>query len=314
MKKVVLLEPLGIPGSELVAMVKDAVAGRAEVVYYDSRKEDIPTLIERSRDADAVVLSNFRYPGEVMAACPHLEYVNVAFTGYDHVDMAYCREKGIKVSNCAGYSTSAVADLVFGMVISLCRRIIECDKAVRSGGTKAGLVGPEMEGLTFGVIGTGAIGSRVAAIAQAFGCNVIAYSRTKKDLPGVSYMSLDEVMAKSDIISLHVPQNAETTGMISAEKIGLMKKSAILINCARGPIVDAEALAQALNSGAIAGAGIDVFAAEPPLDPDDPLLHAKNTVCTPHVAFASTQAMYKRAKIVCDNLKGWLDGEMKNLV
>ena len=293
MKKVVLLEPLGIPGSELVAMVKDAVGGRAEVVYYDSRKEDIPTLIERSRDADAVVLSNFRYPGEVMAACPHLEYVNVAFTGYDHVDMAYCREKGIKVSNCAGYSTSAVADLVFGMVISLCRRIIECDKAV---------------------IGTGAIGSRVAAIAQAFGCNVIAYSRTKKDLPGVSYMSLDEVMAKSDIISLHVPQNAETTGMISAEKIGLMKKSAILINCARGPIVDAEALAQALNSGAIAGAGIDVFAAEPPLDPDDPLLHAKNTVCTPHVAFASTQAMYKRAKIVCDNLKGWLDGEMRNLV
>ena len=172
----------------------------------------------------------------------------------------------------------------------------------------------KLEGLTFGVIGTGAIGSRVAAIAQAFGCNVIAYSRTKKDLPGVSYMGLDEVMAKSDIISLHVPQNAETTGMISAEKIGLMKKSAILINCARGPIVDAEALAQALNSGAIAGAGIDVFAAEPPLDPDDPLLHAKNTVCTPHVAFATKESMTLRAEIVFDNLQAWMDGRQKNVI
>ena len=192
MKKVVLLEPLGIPGSELVAMVKDAVGGRAEVVYYDSRKEDIPTLIERSRDADAVVLSNFRYPGEVMAACPHLEYVNVAFTGYDHVDMAYCREKGIKVSNCAGYSTSAVADLVFGMVISLCRRIIECDKAVRSGGTKAGLVGPELEGLTFGVIGTG---------RSALNAAMTARERAKVGAAVKEYGDLDDVWGKvSEII------------------------------------------------------------------------------------------------------------------
>jgi D-3-phosphoglycerate dehydrogenase len=143
---------------------------------------------------------------------------------------------------------------------------------------------------------------------------VIACSRTVKDLPGVSYKSLDEVLSESDIVSLHVPQNASTIGMISAEKIALMKKDAILINCARGPIVDSQALADALNAGRIAGAGIDVYEMEPPVSEDHPLLHAKNTVCTPHVAFASNEAMEKRAVIVCRNLKAWLDGAPENVV
>ena len=314
MKKVVLLEPLGISGEKLLSMAKEACGNQAEVIYHDSRKTDIPTLIERSKDADAVVLSNFPYPREVIEACPHLSYIDVAFTGYDHVDLQACREQGIVVSNCAGYSTAAVADLVFGMIIALQRRIIACDKAVRAGGTKDGLIGPEMEGKVFGVVGTGAIGSRVARIAQAFGCKVIACSRTVKDLPGVSYKSLDEVLSESDIVSLHVPQNASTIGMISAEKIALMKKDAILINCARGPIVDSQALADALNAGRIAGAGIDVYEMEPPVSEDHPLLHAKNTVCTPHVAFASNEAMEKRAVIVCRNLKAWLDGAPENVV
>ena len=314
MKKVVLLEPLGISGEKLLSMAKEACGNQAEVIYHDSRKTDIPTLIERSKDADAVVLSNFPYPREVIEACPHLSYIDVAFTGYDHVDLQACRERGIVVSNCAGYSTVAVADLVFGMIIALQRRIIACDKAVRAGGTKDGLIGPEMEGKVFGVVGTGAIGSRVARIAQAFGCKVIACSRTVKDLPGVSYKSLDEVLSESDIVSLHVPQNASTIGMISAEKIALMKKDAILINCARGPIVDSQALADALNAGRIAGAGIDVYEMEPPVSEDHPLLHAKNTVCTPHVAFASNEAMEKRAVIVCRNLKAWLDGAPENVV
>ena len=133
MKKVVLLEPLGISGEKLLSMAKEACGNQAEVIYHDSRKTDIPTLIERSKDADAVVLSNFPYPREVIEACPHLSYIDVAFTGYDHVDLQACRERGIVVSNCAGYSTVAVADLVFGMIIALQRRIIACDKAVRAG-------------------------------------------------------------------------------------------------------------------------------------------------------------------------------------
>ena len=311
--KIVLLEPLGIPDQVLVDKVT-AVCGDNEIVYYNTRKEDIETLIERSKDADAVVLSNFKYPKEVMEKCPNLKYVCVAFTGFDHVDMEYARERGITVSNCAGYSTSAVADLVFGFVIDLYRNIIKCNEVVRESGTKAGLIGPELEGKKFGIIGAGAIGSRVARIAQAFDCEVYAYSRTKKDIPGVTFVSLEELMSTCDIISLHVPQNSETIGMINAEKIALMKKDAIFINTARGPIVDSQALADALNEGRIAGAAVDVFEKEPPIDPAHPLLNAKNCIATPHVAFASVQAMYKRADIVCANLKAYLAGDPINLV
>lgn len=311
--KIVLLEPLGIPDEILVEKVREA-AGDNEVIYYNTRREDTETLIERSRDADAVVLSNFKFSREVMEKCPHLKYICVAFTGYDHVDMDYARERGIAVSNCAGYSTSAVTDLVFGFVIDLYRNIIKCNDVVRNGGTKAGLIGPELEGKKFGIIGTGAIGSRVARIANAFGCKVYAYSRTRKNLPDVTFTDLDTLMSTCDIISVHVPQNSETTGMISKEKIALMKNDAVLINTARGPIVDSIALAEALNNGKIAGAAVDVFETEPPIDPDHPLLNARNCIATPHIAFASVQAMYKRADIVCENIRAYLEGNPVNLV
>lgn len=311
--KIVLLEPLGIPDEVLVEKVREA-AGDNEVIYYNTRREDTETLIERSRDADAVVLSNFKFSREVMEKCPHLKYICVAFTGYDHVDMDYARERGIAVSNCAGYSTSAVTDLVFGFVIDLYRNIIKCNDVVRNGGTKAGLIGPELEGKKFGIIGTGAIGSRVARIANAFGCKVYAYSRTRKNLPDVTFTDLDTLMSTCDIISVHVPQNSETTGMISKEKIALMKNDAVLINTARGPIVDSIALAEALNNGKIAGAAVDVFETEPPIDPGHPLLNARNCIATPHIAFASVQAMYKRADIVCENIRAYLEGNPVNLV
>ncbi|MCD8238406.1 MAG: NAD(P)-binding domain-containing protein [Clostridiales bacterium] len=312
--KIAVLEPLGIPYETLDEKVKKAVGNTAEVVCYKDRKEDVETLIERSRDADIVVLSNFKYPKVVMENCPKLKYICVAFTGYDHVDMEYCREKGIQVSNCAGYSTSAVADLVFGFVIDLYRNIITCNDVVRNGGTKDGLVGFELEGKKFGIIGAGAIGLRVAGIAKAFGCEVYAYSKTKKNIEGVTFTDLDDLMSSCDIISLHVPQNKETIGMINAEKIALMKKDAVFINTARGPIVDSKALAEALNEGRIAGAAVDVFETEPPVDPNHPLLTAKNCIATPHVAFASVQAMYKRADIVCENLRAYLKGAPVNLV
>lgn len=314
MMKLSILEPLGIPNEVLFEKVKAAIGDKMEIVCYKDRKEDIETLIERSKDADAVVLSNFKYPKEVMEKCPNLKYICVAFTGYDHVDMDYCRERGIQVSNCAGYSTSAVADLVFGFIIALYRNIIACNDVVRKNGTKSGLIGPELEGKKFGIIGAGAIGTRVASIAKAFGCEVYAYSRTKKDIDGVTFVSLDEIMSTCDIISLHVPQNPNTVGLINAEKIALMKPDAIFINTARGPIVDSKALADALNEGRIAGAAVDVFENEPPISPDHPLLNAKNCIATPHIAFASIQAMYKRADIVCNNLKAYLNGTPINLV
>ena len=175
-------------------------------------------------------------------------------------------------------------------------------------------MGPELEGKRFGVVGAGAIGSRVMRIAQAFGCEVVCYSRTKKDIPGVEFIELDELLKTSDVVSLHIPQTPETTGLIGAEKIALMKPTAVLINCARGPVVDSEALAAALNEGRIAGAGIDVLEMEPPFLADHPLLNSKNTVVTPHVAFASHQAMEKRAVIVAGNVASYLEGNTANLV
>lgn len=313
--KIAVLEPLGVSDEMLRSLFAEEIgAADVEIVTYPDRREDEASLIERSADADIVVVSNIAYPASVMEKNPNLKYVCVAFTGYDHVDMAYCREKGILVSNCAGYSTVAVADLVFGLLLDVCRNISALNERVREGGTKDGLVGPELEGKRFGVVGAGAIGTRVMRIAQAFGCEVVAYSRTEKDIPGVRFVGLDELLSTSDIVSLHVPQTPETLALIDADKIALMKPSAILINCARGPIVDSAALAVALDEGRLAGAGIDVLEMEPPFPSDHPLLTCKNAIVTPHVAFASNEAMEKRAAIVASNVASYLAGAARNLV
>lgn len=313
--KIAVLEPLGIPDEMLRSLLNEAIASAdVEVITYPDRKTDEATLIERSADAEIVVLSNIKYPASVMEKNPNLKYVCDAFTGYDHIDMDYCRQHGIQVSNCAGYSTVAVADLVFGLLLDVCRNISTLNSIVRQGGTKDGLVGPELEGKRFGVVGAGAIGTRVMKIAQAFGCEVVCYSRTKKEIPGVEFMTLEELLRTSDFVSLHVPQTPETTGMVGADQLALMKPTAVLINCARGPVVDSEALAAALNAGRIAGAGIDVLEMEPPFPTEHPLLNSKNTVVTPHVAFASHQAMEKRAVIVAANVGSFLNGNTQNLV
>jgi len=312
--KIAVLEPLGIPAEKLEAQIRAAVGEEHPLVCYPDRKTDTQTLVERCAGADMVVLSNFPFRREVMEKCPDLKYVCVAFTGVDHVDLDYCRQRGIAVSNCAGYSTVAVADLVFGLVIALARNILPCDSRCRVGGVKDGLVGFELEGKTFGIIGAGAIGSRVARIANAFGCRVLAYSRTKKELPDVEFVDMDTLLSRSDIVSLHVPQTAETIGLIGAGELAKMKSTALLINTARGPVVDSAALAEALSSGGIAGAGVDVFDCEPPVPVDNPLFAAPNLVCTPHVAFASHQAFEKRAAIVAENLAAWLRGAPQNLV
>lgn len=312
--KVVFLEPLGIGNDRLAEIVEGTVGSAAEFQYYPDRVEAEDVLIERSQGADCVVLSNMKYGKEIISKCPQLKMICVAFTGVDLVDVDYCRERGIRVCNCAGYSTVAVADLVFGFVIDLARNILACNQTVRQEGTKQGLVGFELEGKNFGVIGAGAIGTRVLKIAQAFGCNTYAYNRTPKQIEGVTFVELDELLKTCDIISVHVPQTPSTVGMIGKEQFAIMKDTALFINTARGPIVDSAALAEALNSGKIAGAAVDVFEMEPPVPQDHILFQARNLIATPHVAFASEQAFEKRAVIVTENIKKWMDGEPQNVI
>ena len=191
-----------------------------------------------------------------------------------------------------------------------------CENATRNGGVGGPLRGREIGGRTVGIVGTGAIGTMTARLFQAFGAKVIAYSRTVRpevEAMGVAYVSLEELMARSDIVSIHVPNNQETKGLISKERIAAMKPSALLINVARGAIVDNAALAEALNKGKLAGAGIDVFDMEPPIPEDYPLLHAKNTVLTPHVAFATDESMLRRAEIVFQNVEAYLAGNPENV-
>lgn len=312
--KINFLEPLGISNDRLREIVDNTIGTQHEVTYYSDRNEDPAVLVERCQGADCVVLSNMKFGRDIIEKCPELKMICVAFTGVDLVDIEYCKEKNIRVCNCAGYSTVAVADLVFGFVIDLARNVFPCNEVVRKGGTKQGLVGFELEGKKFGVIGAGAIGQRVLKIAQAFGCETYAYNRSPKEIPGVQFVTMEDLLKTCDIISIHVPQTKETIGLIGEEQFDMMKDTALFINTARGPIVDSEALAKALNEGQIAGAAVDVFEVEPPVAADHVLFGAKNLIATPHVAFASQQAFEKRAVIVAENIKCWINGNMQNVI
>lgn len=300
--RIAVMEPLGVEQEKFMQIAREAVGDDVEIVCYDTRTTDVEELGRRGRDADIIAIGNLPFPREVLEKCENVKMLAVAFTGLDHVDLKYCEERGIKVQNCAGYATTAVAELTFGLLLDLCRNIGKCDTAARNGGTKAGLIGFELEGRTMGIVGTGAIGARVAKLAAAFGMDVIAYSRTPGKVASVRYVSLEELLAQADVVSLHVPLTDETRGMIGVEELALMKETAVLVNTARGPVVDTKALADALNSGRIAGAAIDVFDKEPPLDADEPLINARNTVVTPHVAFATDESMIKRAEIEFRNI------------
>lgn len=315
--RIVVLEPLGLTEKDMQHFTEPLIQKGHEVITFESRVDDSDTLIKRSSGADVLVLANMPLHGDVIRSDENLKMISVAFTGVDHIDMAACREKGVTVCNAAGYSTSSVAELTIGLMISVLRNIIPVDSAIRQGKTKAGFSQHELSGKTIGIVGTGAIGLKVAKLADAFGCRVLAYSRTVKaeaEKMGVTYTSLDELMSQSDIVSIHVPLNENTRGLISKEKIGLMKPSSVLINTARGPIVDYAALADSLKRGAIAGAGLDVFEVEPPLPSDHPLFDAPNLVLTPHIGFATSEAIMRRASITFDNIVKWLEGKPQNLV
>ncbi|MGM0411050.1 MAG: 2-hydroxyacid dehydrogenase [Bacillota bacterium] len=315
--KVVLLEPLAISEEKLNEFAKELRNKGHEFEAYDDRVEKEEVIVERAKNADVIIITNLPLSKNVINSLPKLKMISVAFTGVDHIDLESCKENNIVVSNAPGYSTHSVAELAIGLMINVMRNMNKCDNAVRSQETRAGLIGNEIHGKTLGIIGTGTIGMRVAEIAKALGCNLIAYSRSKaekaKEL-GIEYLDIEEVFEKSDIITLHVPHTPETEGMINEELINKMKESAIFINTARGPIVDSKALAEALNEEKIAGAGIDVYEMEPPIPEDHPLVNAKNTVLTPHVAFATPEAFVKRAEIVFENIKAWDKSEAINQI
>ena len=279
--KITLMEPLGIPQTVLDGYRSKLETAGHTFVSYASKTADPAEQAARVADSDAVIIANTPFPAPVILGAPNLKFIDVAFTGIDHVGLDACRQKGVTLSNAAGYSTQCVAELALGLAVACLRFVPACDAAVRQGGTGAALRGTEICGKTVGIVGTGAIGLRTARLFLAFGARVIAHSRTRR--------------------------------LISAPLLARMKPTAILINAARGAVVDNAALADALNQGRLAGAGIDVFDAEPPLPESEPLLHAKNTVLTPHVAFATDESMLRRAEIVFHNLDAWLAGRPENV-
>lgn len=312
---IVLLESLGIPDNLLNECAKPLTeAGHCFTAY--PKNIDPEVQIERAKQADVIMIANMPLSGQVISACEHLKFIDVAFTGVDHVDLETARSRGIKVSNAAGYSTQAVAELTICLVLSLLRNVPQVEARCREGKTKDGLVGCELMGKTVGIIGAGAIGTRTAELYSVFGCKVLGYKRrlTGNEPSFMEFVSLDELLSRSDIVSLHCPLNDESHHLISRDTIAKMKKGAYLVNAARGPVVDSNALAEALNTGYLSGAGIDVFETEPPLDPVHPLLKSKNTIVTPHVAFASEQSMEARAKIVFGNITNWMEGRQSNII
>lgn len=272
-----------------------------EVVVYPDRKPELN--IERASGADVVVESNMPLRKDFLDACPNLKMLSIAFTGLDHIDMDECRRRGIVVKNAAGYSTEAVAEETICMMIGLYRHVIENDKITRSCKGPSIAPGREIAGKTVGIIGMGAIGQRTAALAQAFGCKVIAWNRTPRQVAGVTFVDKETLLKESDIVALHIALNDETRNFLTAKDFAMMKPTAVVVNAARGPVVNTLDLAEALKNGVIAGAACDVYDGEPPLKEDNPMLAAPNTMLLPHIGFATKEAFILRLGIVINNIE-----------
>ncbi|MBO5847673.1 MAG: hydroxyacid dehydrogenase [Bacteroidales bacterium] len=303
--KIVFLEPLGLSVERIENECNVLKTLGHEVIVYSDRCPD--KNIERASDADIVVESNMPLRKDFFDACPNLKMLSIAFTGLDHIDLQECEKRGIVVNNAAGYSTEAVAEETICMMIGLYRNIIENDKITRSCSGMAIAPGREIANKTIGIVGLGAIGQRTAKLAQAFGCKVIAWNRTPKIVDGVTLVDKETLLKESDIITLHIALNDETRNFISAKEIELMKPSAVIINAARGPIINTKDLANALKNGQISGAALDVFDTEPPLDKNNPLLNLPNTILMPHVGFATKEAFEQRLEIVIKNVERFVN-------
>lgn len=312
--KFTILEPIGITACKYGQLKKEFEELGHDLVFFGDRNEDEQELIKRAEGADAIVVSNIPITKNFIDACPNLSMISVAFTGVDHIDMKACNEGNILVSNAAGFSTESVAELTIGMILAVYRKIVGGDAMTRFGGDRGGFLGTELNGKTIGIIGAGEIGLRVAKIAKVFNCKVLAYSRSEKTVEGIKFVDKETLLKESDIVSLHVPLTSETKGFMGKNEFRLMKPEAILINTARGPVVDSDALCWALDEAEIAGAAVDVYEKEPPLVKDHILFTAPNLIMLPHIAYATNESFEKRIDIVIENIKLWLQGRPRNIM
>jgi glycerate dehydrogenase len=298
----------------------DSFKAFGNVEVYDATPAD--KVIERSKDADILIINKIVLDEKTISQLPQLKYIGVSATGYNVVDVKAARQRHIAVTNIPTYGTRSVAQMVFALLLELSHHTGYHAATVKEGRWSAcdnfcywdfSLV--ELAGLTMGIVGYGRIGRATAALAEAFGMKTIAYDVYADQMTGVSvsFVELDELFARSDVISLHCPLTVENKGMVNAERLGLMKKSAFLINTSRGPLINERDLADALNSGQIAGAGLDVLSTEPPTA-ENPLLTAKNCYITPHIAWATHSARQRLMDTLIENVKGFIENKPQNVV
>lgn len=300
----------------------DGIKNLGDYTVYDRTSPE--NVIKRAKGANALIINKTIVTREILEELkPELEYIGLQSTGYNVVDCQAAKELGIIVSNIPSYSTNAVAQLVFAFILQITNQVAVHSKAVKSGEWcscpdfcfwKTPLT--ELAGKTIGIIGFGAIGKKVAEIAEAFGMKVLAYAPRPKDkgkLNTVEFVELESLLKNSDIITCHCPLTPDTTNLINKKTISIMKKSAIFINTSRGPVVNEKALADALNNGDIAGAGLDVLETEP-AKAGNPLLSARNCYITPHIAWAAKETRGRLLGILEDNLKAYIDGNPQNVV
>lgn len=284
--------------------------------YDTTAREDIPV---RAYDADAVILNRINMDQEIMEQLPNLKYIGTLSTGYNTIDIKYAAQRGITVCNVPLYCAETVAQMTFALLLELCNHVSRHSLMVHEGkwneSISAGLrEWFELRGKNLGIIGYGNIGRKVADIGRAFGMNILVHSRSHKELPaGDRFVSLEELAAQSDVISVHCPLTDETRGLIDKNTLSLMKKSTLIVNTSRGAVINEKDLADALNNGAIAGAGLDVMSAEPP-KADDPLLSAPNCIITPHIAWSSREARTRLVDTVAENLSRFMEGIPQNQV
>lgn len=293
-----------------------------EVTYYPNTVAE--NTAERVKDADIIIANKAPMNEDTLKDAPNVKLICLFATGFDNVDLAYCKSRGIKVANVVNYSTAAVVQHTFLLALALEEKLVHYDNYVKSGEYGAqdrfsNFDRPfrELEGKTWGIVGMGNIGKGVAKVAQAFGCKVIFYSASgKSTCTEYERVEFDDLLSQSDILSLHCPLSDRTRGLINKEAFSKMKQSAVLVNVARGPVVDTQALYEALTQGQIAAAGLDVLEKEP-ISRDNPLNEIKDStklIITPHLAWASTEARERLVDEVAKNIQAFLDGEERNVV
>lgn len=291
--KIAIIEPIGITSEEIHSELANYM-----VMECDSRNWSDEQLIEHIKDAHIISLTNRTLSAAVIHAATELKFIAVAFAGIDHIDMDAANKRHILVKNAAGYANTAVAELVFGFMISLARDIPGNNQKVRQQATTN--TGIELKNKTLGIVGVGAIGSEVKKLAQAFQMKIMAYGKN-------SQFTLDDLFSQSDFITLHVPLVNDTRGMVDLKLLSKMKKTAYLINCARGPIIVSSDLKQALEQKLIAGAAIDVFDMEPPIPTDCSLFDAPNLIATPHIGFNTQEALRTKGLLTLKNIQEFLN-------